>query len=337
MSSAAESRSQSRTYEARDRAVACRRTSKSALRTSTTSKLLLAGQFALACTDHAARRIAVAADHRGLGRGLALGGVISGFAAWTLKPEARPVIRAVHRHTRRRRGHAAWRGARSPSRPTAAAFVYTGHRRFLSTPHGYARGAAALGFARRGRSAQRESHLLAGRPVDRVFPTLGSCVAWPSRAGRRWPSRPRKEIAPAGISWEANGTILYAQGRGGIWRVAENGDSPSRVVTEEAGEAMAPQLLPGGEWILYTLFLPPDSVSEIRVASTSRRASNARCARTLHPLATSKRVISSMRWRGCFYCCALRRAPPRVLGRARARRRRCASADIRSESIRRCR
>jgi hypothetical protein len=60
---------------------------------------------------------------------------------------------------------------------------------------------------------------------------------------------------PHGISWETDGTILYGQ-PDGIWRVSENGDggTPAHILTTEAGEqAYGPQLLPGGEWILFTL------------------------------------------------------------------------------------
>jgi serine/threonine-protein kinase len=58
---------------------------------------------------------------------------------------------------------------------------------------------------------------------------------------------------PYGLSWEADGTLFYGQ-PDGIWRVSENGGTPERVI--EAGEsetAYGPQLLPGGEWLLFTL------------------------------------------------------------------------------------
>ena len=56
-----------------------------------------------------------------------------------------------------------------------------------------------------------------------------------------------------GFSWERNGAILYGQ-PDGIWQVSENGGAPVRVIATEAGEqAYGPQLLPGGEWVLFTL------------------------------------------------------------------------------------
>jgi serine/threonine-protein kinase len=58
---------------------------------------------------------------------------------------------------------------------------------------------------------------------------------------------------PFGISWESDGTILFGQ-PDGIWRVSENGGTPQLVISSEPGEQVyGPQLLPGGEWVLFTL------------------------------------------------------------------------------------
>ena len=58
---------------------------------------------------------------------------------------------------------------------------------------------------------------------------------------------------PFGMSWGRDGTILYGQ-RDGIWQVSENGGAPIRVVaTEQDEQAYGPQLLPGGEWVLFSL------------------------------------------------------------------------------------
>jgi Tol biopolymer transport system component len=59
--------------------------------------------------------------------------------------------------------------------------------------------------------------------------------------------------APYGIDWEPNGTIFFGQ-PDGIWRVSDNGGTPQRVVEIEGNaRAYGPQLLPGGEWLLFTL------------------------------------------------------------------------------------
>jgi serine/threonine-protein kinase len=56
-----------------------------------------------------------------------------------------------------------------------------------------------------------------------------------------------------GATW-TDDTILYGQGPKGIWKVADSGGSPQAVITEKDGEqAHGPQLLPGGEWVLFTL------------------------------------------------------------------------------------
>ena len=60
------------------------------------------------------------------------------------------------------------------------------------------------------------------------------------------------EEAPDGASWGANDMILY--GSGGIKRVSGVGGIPEVVVPLERPEAAhGPQMLPGGQWVLYTL------------------------------------------------------------------------------------
>jgi eukaryotic-like serine/threonine-protein kinase len=63
-----------------------------------------------------------------------------------------------------------------------------------------------------------------------------------------------KIVNPWGATWGEDGTILYGQGPQGIWRVPATGGTPERVIAVAKGEvAFGPQLLPGGEWILFTL------------------------------------------------------------------------------------
>ncbi|HET9359226.1 MAG TPA: protein kinase, partial [Vicinamibacterales bacterium] len=57
-----------------------------------------------------------------------------------------------------------------------------------------------------------------------------------------------------GASWNEDDTILYGQGPDGIWRVAGSGGEPKVLIKVQAGEsAHGPQLLPGGEWVLFTI------------------------------------------------------------------------------------
>ena len=56
-----------------------------------------------------------------------------------------------------------------------------------------------------------------------------------------------------GSVWGSDGTILYGQ-RDGIWRVSASGGTPERVIETGASEQVfAPQRLPGGNWVLFTL------------------------------------------------------------------------------------
>ena len=57
---------------------------------------------------------------------------------------------------------------------------------------------------------------------------------------------------PDGVTWESDGTILYGQ-EDGIWRVPDAGGTPELLIPTEEGERVhGPQMLPGGEWVLFT-------------------------------------------------------------------------------------
>jgi serine/threonine-protein kinase len=58
---------------------------------------------------------------------------------------------------------------------------------------------------------------------------------------------------PTGITWGPDG-IVFGQGRKGIMRVSANGGAPEVLVHVKDGEtAQGPQLLPGGQQVLFTL------------------------------------------------------------------------------------
>ena len=58
---------------------------------------------------------------------------------------------------------------------------------------------------------------------------------------------------PFGMSWGTDG-IVFGQGRKGIMRVSANGGTPEVLVRVKDGEqAHGPQMLPGGETVLFTL------------------------------------------------------------------------------------
>ena len=58
---------------------------------------------------------------------------------------------------------------------------------------------------------------------------------------------------PFGISWGTDDRILFSQADG-IWRVPGTGGTPERVISVDEGELVhGPQLLPGGDLVLFTL------------------------------------------------------------------------------------
>jgi len=58
---------------------------------------------------------------------------------------------------------------------------------------------------------------------------------------------------PFGVSWGSDDILMYGQPEG-IMRVSANGGTPELVVPTEQGEQVhGPQMLPGGEWVLFTL------------------------------------------------------------------------------------
>jgi eukaryotic-like serine/threonine-protein kinase len=61
---------------------------------------------------------------------------------------------------------------------------------------------------------------------------------------------------PMGLSWGADGQLLYGQADG-IWRITENGGIPERIVQPGDGERVhAPQMLPGSSAVLFAVTTP---------------------------------------------------------------------------------
>src|SRR5207249_1441863 len=59
---------------------------------------------------------------------------------------------------------------------------------------------------------------------------------------------------PYGANWSSEDQILVGQGTKGIARVSANGGKPETIITVKADEfAQSPQLLPGGDAVLFTL------------------------------------------------------------------------------------
>ncbi|HEX5046289.1 MAG TPA: protein kinase [Gammaproteobacteria bacterium] len=85
---------------------------------------------------------------------------------------------------------------------------------------------------------------------------------------------------PTGVSWEPDGTLFYGQ-PDGIWRVSQDGGTPEHVVKIDNGAlAYGPQLLPGGEWVLFTLATGPNRWNEADIVVQSLRSGERRKLRS---------------------------------------------------------
>jgi hypothetical protein len=58
--------------------------------------------------------------------------------------------------------------------------------------------------------------------------------------------------AAFGMSWSREG-ILFSQGKKGILRVSADGGQPEVIISIDDGLGWGPQMLPGGEAVLFTL------------------------------------------------------------------------------------
>jgi hypothetical protein len=59
---------------------------------------------------------------------------------------------------------------------------------------------------------------------------------------------------PQGLSWDESGAIFYEAGDGNIMRLSSSGGTAEIVVAAAQGEELdGPRLLPGNEWLLFTV------------------------------------------------------------------------------------
>src|SRR5262249_37444114 len=66
-------------------------------------------------------------------------------------------------------------------------------------------------------------------------------------------AHPQSNNTPYGISWDED-WITFGDGRRGVFRVSEKGGQPERIVGVNSDELPdAPQILPGGQHVLFTL------------------------------------------------------------------------------------
>jgi len=75
---------------------------------------------------------------------------------------------------------------------------------------------------------------------------------------------------PMGMHWNADGFIYIGRADLGIWRLPAAGGAPEQVVELEPGEfAHGPELLPGGEWMLFSLSRGVRSWSDSSIVAQS--------------------------------------------------------------------
>ena len=100
-------------------------------------------------------------------------------------------------------------------------------------------------------------------------------------------------INPFGLTWGANG-LVFGQAAQGVFRCAANGGNPEQLVKIADGElAHGPQILPGGEWVLFTLAKDTDGVErweKARIVAHSLRSGE---RRTLIEGASDARFVST--------------------------------------------
>ena len=136
--------------------------------------------------------------------------------------------------------------------PDSSRFVYVANNRLYVKPVGQGEAVEISGTAIR----QGVSNPL-------FTPDGQAIVFWSAEDGgalERIPASggtPSKMCAadnPYGLAWGSTGTLLVGQGPKGILSVPVNGGAPETLVRMKEGEwAHGPQLLPGGDAILYTL------------------------------------------------------------------------------------
>src|SRR5262249_47740013 len=67
----------------------------------------------------------------------------------------------------------------------------------------------------------------------------------------------RAQVPFLGMSWDSGG-LVFGQRDKGIMRVSSNGGEPTLIAGVKSGEiAASPQVLPGGEWVLFTIAAAP--------------------------------------------------------------------------------
>jgi serine/threonine-protein kinase len=224
----------------------------------------MAGAASRVEAGYSARRLSVAVGMTAL----FVGTLVGGFATWTLRKVAEPQPVSRYRYVLpdgqvfRRTG----RNVIAVS-PDGQSFVYN------TTQGLYLRAADSL-----------DGRLITGTEEDLAGPFFspdGQSVgffAFGARQLKRIAIAGGVSVAitpasnPQGVSWERDGTILFAE-KEGILRVPVSGGTPTVAIPAMNGELLQnPQLLPDGETVLFTSETKPEvSIFTQSVRSSERK------------------------------------------------------------------
>ena len=202
---------------------------------------------------------------------LLLGAVIAGIAAWILKPAppvAPPVSRFEYDLPRSQQFRNTGRAVMALS-PDGSRFVYN------TTQGLYLRSMDEF-----------DARLIPETEVPLTNPFFSPDGQWVGY----WQDGQLKKIAisggvavticpatnPYGVSWASDNTILFAQLEG-IQRVSVNGRTPELIIKSEKGEQFdGPQLLLGGEWVMFAVRKGAGSWDDARLVVQSLKTKERR-------------------------------------------------------------
>lgn len=177
----------------------------------------------------------------------------AGAMLWTFQPATAPSPRLVRFHIALPAGHQFSSPGHRPLAlsPDGAVIVYTANQQLYMRPIDQLEAVPIRGTEGAGPTAGRSA----------FFSPDGQWVGfWQNDQFKRVPIAGGAPVVlcsaqnPWGASWTTDNTILYGQGPQGIWRVSGDGGKPEHLVKVDGAQiAAAPQLLPGGRAILFSL------------------------------------------------------------------------------------
>ncbi len=195
--------------------------------------------------------------------------LVLGLVFWKLRPasapdaEPKPIVRFAH------------------NLPPGVSFRATGRTMVAISPDGlsFIYNTTAGLFIRK--LSELNAHIIPGTEtpvINPVFSPDGQSVAFVSRELQKISVNGGASVRispagnPNGMSWESDGNILYGQ-VDGIWRVpATGGGKPEQIIPAETGERLsAPQLLPGGKYLLFSSNRADAFQVEVRSLSGGQR------------------------------------------------------------------